>query len=45
MFPADLILLSSSSEGGNAFIETASLDGQKNLKPRSAYPETNKYNS
>lgn len=31
MFPADLILLASSIEGGNAYIETASLDG--NLFP------------
>lgn len=38
MFPADLLLLSSSSEGGVAYIETASLDGEKNLKPRNAYP-------
>jgi hypothetical protein len=27
MFPADLILLVSSIQGGNAYIETASLDG------------------
>lgn len=27
LFPVDLILLSSSIEGGTAFIETASLDG------------------
>lgn len=27
MFPADLILLASSIQGGNAYIETASLDG------------------
>lgn len=27
LFPADLILLASSLEGGVAFIETASLDG------------------
>ena len=27
MFPADLILLASSIDGGNAYIETASLDG------------------
>lgn len=26
-FPADLVLISSSDEGGKAFIETASLDG------------------
>jgi phospholipid-transporting ATPase len=38
MFPVDLVLLSSSNEGNVAYIETASLDGEKNLKPRSAYP-------
>lgn len=26
-FPADLLILSSSDQGGNAYIETASLDG------------------
>ncbi len=31
MFPADLILLTSSIEGGNAYIETASLDGTQFL--------------
>lgn len=40
MFPADLILLASSGEGGVAFIETASLDGEKNLKPRNAHRDT-----
>jgi magnesium-transporting ATPase (P-type) len=40
MFPADLILLSSTSEGGVAFIETASLDGEKNLKPRKSFQQT-----
>jgi magnesium-transporting ATPase (P-type) len=43
MFPADLILLSSSNEGNVAYIETASLDGEKNLKLRTAYPETSKF--
>ena len=43
LFPADLILLSSSAEGGVAFIETASLDGEKNLKPRNAFKETIQY--
>ena len=28
LFPADLILLASAVPGGNAFIETASLDGK-----------------
>lgn len=45
MFPADLILLASSIEGGNAYIETASLDGEKNLKPRIALKETAVFNS
>lgn len=43
LFPADMILLTSSSEGGIAFIETASLDGEKNLKPRSAHKNTIKF--
>lgn len=43
LFPADLILLTSSTDGGVAFIETASLDGQKNLKPRSANKSTIKF--
>jgi P-type E1-E2 ATPase len=33
-FPCDLILLNSNNENGVAYIETASLDGEKNLKPR-----------
>ena len=40
LFPADLLLLSSSNPGNVCFIETASLDGEKNLKPRNAFPET-----
>lgn len=43
IFPADLILLTSANEGGVAFIETASLDGEKNLKPRNSFKETIKY--
>lgn len=34
-FPADLVLLASSHTDGNAFIQTSSLDGEKNLKKRS----------
>jgi len=34
-FAADLILLTSSLEGGVCFIQTSSLDGEKNLKKRS----------
>lgn len=40
LFPADLILIASSLDNGAAFIETASLDGQKNLKPRSCFQAT-----
>jgi len=33
-FPADLLLLCSSNLDGTAFIQTSSLDGEKNLKKR-----------
>ena len=39
-FPADIILLASSIEDGSCFIETSSLDGEKNLKPKSACPDS-----
>ena len=35
MLPSDLILINSSTEDGSAFIQTSSLDGEKNLKKRS----------
>jgi magnesium-transporting ATPase (P-type) len=38
-FPADLILIRSSSGNGMAYIMTSSLDGEKNLKPRFALKE------
>lgn len=44
MFPADLILLTSSADGA-AFIETASLDGEKNLKPRNAFKSLIPFNT
>jgi phospholipid-transporting ATPase len=39
-FPCDLILLSSAYENGIAYIETANLDGEKNLKQRQAFTPT-----
>ncbi len=38
--PADIVLLKTSSENQLAFIETANLDGEKNLKPKYALQET-----
>ena len=35
-FPADLILLKSSNANGIAYVETKSLDGESNLKHKSA---------
>lgn len=40
VLPCDLVFLSSSEETGLGFIETSSLDGEKNLKPRQAFAET-----
>ena len=35
-FPADIQLLASSDTTGNTYIQTSSLDGEKNLKPRNS---------
>lgn len=40
MFPADLIVLGSEFSSGACYIETSSLDGEKNLKPKSCLSET-----
>uniref|UniRef100_A0A914HZA1 Phospholipid-transporting ATPase n=1 Tax=Globodera rostochiensis TaxID=31243 RepID=A0A914HZA1_GLORO len=39
-FPADIVLLSSSEAMGMAYIETAQLDGETNLKIKQAVPNT-----
>lgn len=36
--PADLVLLTSSEDGGVAYIETANIDGETNLKIRTSVP-------
>jgi len=43
MIPSDIIVINSSLANGTCFIETASLDGEKNLKPKNAHPDTLKY--
>lgn len=35
-FPSDLLILDSSDENGHCFVETANLDGEKNLKLKDA---------
>ncbi|KXS09048.1 phospholipid-translocating P-type ATPase [Gonapodya prolifera JEL478] len=37
-FPADMVLLSSAIDDGTCFIETSDLDGETNLKRRTAHP-------
>lgn len=39
-FPADLVVLSSSLEGGRCYVDTMSLDGETNLKARVALEST-----
>lgn len=43
--PADLLLISTSKENGQCFLETSNLDGETNLKLRSAHPQTSQYTS
>lgn len=38
--PADVIPLVSSSKNGLIYLETSSLDGEKNLKPKNSVKET-----
>lgn len=41
-FSADMVCLASSDPEGNCFIQTSSLDGEKNLKPKMACQATHK---
>lgn len=41
MFPADVLLISSSDKDGFAYIETSSLDGEQTSKVRYAFQELN----
>ncbi|CAG9321794.1 unnamed protein product [Blepharisma stoltei] len=41
--PCDMVMLSNSNENGVAYIETSTIDGEKTLKPRQAFPETLKF--
>lgn len=41
-FSADMVCLASSDPSGNCFIQTSSLDGEKNLKPKEACQATQK---
>ena len=43
MFSADLIVLASSHTGGFCFIQTSSLDGEKNLKKRTRPKDMDKH--
>ena len=43
MFAADMIVLTASNEGGFCFIQTSSLDGEKNLKKRSKPKDLEKF--
>ena len=40
IIPADIIAIATGNENGACFIETSSLDGEKNLKPKGAPKET-----
>ena len=45
VLPCDLIFLASSEETGMCYIETSSLDGEKNLKSRMAFIPTSRISS
>ena len=37
--PADLLVLLTSEQSGISYVETSSLDGEKNLKPKLSLPQ------
>jgi magnesium-transporting ATPase (P-type) len=43
IIPADALLLLTAGSGGIAYVETASLDGEKNLKPKFAVAQLQRY--
>ncbi|KAG4305692.1 hypothetical protein PORY_000602 [Pneumocystis oryctolagi] len=43
IFPADLVLISSSEPEGLCYIETSNLDGETNLKIKQSLPETSSF--
>ncbi|CAJ0580607.1 unnamed protein product, partial [Mesorhabditis spiculigera] len=45
IIPADMLLLKSSDNSGICYVETSNLDGETNLKQRSAIPAMAKYHS
>ena len=40
LLPVDMIPLYCSNDSGISYVETSSLDGEKNLKPKIALPES-----
>ena len=45
VFPADLVLVSTSNPDGKCFVQTSNLDGETNLKQRSASKDTRSCNT
>lgn len=43
LVPADMVILSSSDDSGIVYVQTANLDGETNLKPRSSAVDAERY--